>query len=154
MLYIFDLDGTLTPQRPSSTAPFERVLLPGVADKCAALRKAGHVLAIASNQGGARRDKPGRLTIGAIQAQMRWIRQQLGISAVRFAIGDSRKKPSPAMLVQLMSEFATDAADTVFVGDAETDRQAAEAAGVRFVWASEFFTTAAPLKPGRIRNDE
>ena len=28
----------------------------------------------------------------------------------------------------------------LFVGDRETDRQAAEAAGCRFAWAEEFFT--------------
>jgi phosphoglycolate phosphatase-like HAD superfamily hydrolase len=30
--------------------------------------------------------------------------------------------------------------ETLFVGDFETDQQAAENAGVRFSWAEEFFT--------------
>lgn len=29
--------------------------------------------------------------------------------------------------------------ETLFVGDQETDRQAAEAAGVEFIWAKGFF---------------
>jgi phosphoglycolate phosphatase-like HAD superfamily hydrolase len=29
--------------------------------------------------------------------------------------------------------------ETIFIGDMETDRQAAEAAGVKFIWAWEFF---------------
>ncbi len=33
-LVIFDLDGTLTPQRPASTADFERKLCRGIAERC------------------------------------------------------------------------------------------------------------------------
>ena len=48
-LYLFDADGTLTPLRGSSVAEFSFELLPGVAEKCADLRK-GNYLAIVSNQ--------------------------------------------------------------------------------------------------------
>ncbi len=136
-LIIFDMDGTLTPQRPSSTAPFERVLLPGVAAKCSQLRQAGIVLTVASNQGGGKRTRPGRLTFGAIQGQMAWLRRDLGGSAVRYSIS-RRKKPNPAMLIELIALFGVSTEETIFMGDAETDRQAAEAAGVQFIYASEF----------------
>jgi hydroxymethylpyrimidine pyrophosphatase-like HAD family hydrolase len=45
-LFIFDLDGTLTPQRPSSTTPFRHTLLPRVRETCIALRARGHTLAV------------------------------------------------------------------------------------------------------------
>lgn len=139
MLFIFDLDGTLTPQRPASNAPFERMLLAGVKEKCAALRQAGARLAIASNQGGAKLSKADRLTIGQIQAQVVWIRSELQVDVVRFAIGDKRKKPSPAMLLEICHEWQVPPEDVVFVGDATTDKEAAMAAGVKFCFAEDFF---------------
>jgi len=53
-LYIFDKDGTIVGglgDRPANT-PAEQVPLPGVVEKLAKLRAAGHKLAIATNQGG------------------------------------------------------------------------------------------------------
>lgn len=138
-LYILDADGTVTPLRGSSTAPFERVLLPGVAQKCADLLTQGHTLALASNQGGARPDRPGRRTIGDVLAQLRWTACAIGASAFRFAIQGERYKPGPAMINELRQALGFEANETVFIGDWDTDRQAAEAAGVRFEWASNFF---------------
>ena len=141
MLYILDADGTLTAQRGGSAGPFEQTLLPGVAQKCAALREQGHVLSLASNQGGARWDKDGRRTIGAVHAQLRWTARAIGAVAYKFAVNkaNGRYKPSPAMLIELMRELGFDADETIFIGDQETDRQAAEAACVRFIWADKFF---------------
>ena len=141
MLYIFDADGTITPLRGSSTAPFKRVLLSDVAQKCATLRAQGHTLALASNQGGARPGRPGRRTIGDVLAQMRWTARTIGTSAFRFAIDKhgGRYKPSPAMINELMQGLGFEADDVVYVGDRDTDRAAAEAAGVQFAWANDFF---------------
>ena len=136
---IFDLDGTLTPQRPASNSPFSHILLPNVREKLTELRAAGCRFAIASNQGGAKRNKPNRLTVGAILAQMGWARHELGIDIIRFAISDNYKKPNPAMLLEICREWNISPTDAVFVGDAETDRQAAFAAGIKFIYAKEFF---------------
>jgi D-glycero-D-manno-heptose 1,7-bisphosphate phosphatase len=137
MLVIFDLDGTLTPQRPSSTAAFEFKLLPGVREKCARLRAQGHVLAVATNQGGLRKGLDEREVMQVLE----WTRRELGVSAYRYASGRTpgRKKPAPGMLVELMRELGFPPDETTFVGDAESDRLAALAAGVRFAWAKEFF---------------
>lgn len=97
-LVIFDLDGTLTPQRSSSTAPFERRLLPGVAERCRELLSAGHALAVASNQGGVARGLPAAV----VEAHLAWVGSELGIAAWRFAWEPERKKPAAAMLVELM----------------------------------------------------
>jgi len=138
-LAIFDMDGTLTPQRPSSTAPFCRELLPGVREKLEELRAARVHLAVVTNQGGARRGRVPRLTVGAVLAQLRWLKQELGIEEVRFATKPPRKKPAPAMLLELMDTFGISPDETLFVGDAETDREAAKRAGCRFAWAEDFF---------------
>ena len=138
-LIIFDMDGTLTPDRPSSTAAFERKLLPPVQASLAELKARGIILALATNQGGARRGRAGRLTTGAVLAQLRWLSAELGLEATRYATTPERQKPSPAMLIELMQQVGVTAGETLFVGNSETDRQAALAAGVQFAYAHEFF---------------
>ena len=138
-LAIFDLDGTLSPQRPYSTAPFQRILLPIVSDKLATLRQQGIFLAVATNQGGADRQRSARLSIGAVQAHLRWLRHELGLHAVKFATTVARKKPNPTMLIELMSQFNVAPNETLFVGDSETDQQAAGAACIPFIYAEVFF---------------
>jgi HAD superfamily hydrolase (TIGR01662 family) len=135
-LVIFDADGTLTPQRAGPTGPFEPRLLPGVAEKCAKLRAAGVALAVASNQ--LQRRDPNDLL-----GQIEWTKRALGIARFNFETDEARQKPSPAMLRELMEVFGVCVADTMFVGDQETDKQAAEAAGVDFAWASDFFAQSA-----------
>lgn len=49
------------------------------------------------------------------------------------------RKPSAGMLLQAMIDTNVSAANTIMVGDSEEDFKAAEAAGVRFVYAKEFF---------------
>jgi len=44
-----------------------------------------------------------------------------------------RPKPHPDMLLKCMDHFGVDAREAVYVGDQETDRQSADAAGMRFV---------------------
>jgi len=38
-----------------------------------------------------------------------------------------------------MDAFGVSKADTVYIGDMDSDQQAAEAAGVQFMWAKDFF---------------
>ncbi len=139
MLFIFDVDGTLSPYRSSSTAPFERLLLPGVEKKCKQLLSSGHVLVIASNQSGARRGRENRLTSGAVHGYLRWLCKRLGITAYKFAIAAHRKKPSPTMLFELMYEMGFELTETIFIGDSQSDKEAADVAGCRFEWAEVFF---------------
>jgi HAD superfamily hydrolase (TIGR01662 family) len=129
-LHLFDADGTLTPLRGSTTAPFSFELLPSVAEKCAGL---DGKLAIISNQSA-------RRPIDDIRVQLGWTAEQIDASLVLWAATEDRRKPAPAMLIEAMRWFGVDPEETVMVGDWETDRQAAEAAGVEFVWAAEFFS--------------
>lgn len=135
-LVIFDLDGTLTPQRSSSVAPFERALLPGVLEKCAELHAGGALLAVASNQGGIAKG----LHIDEVDEHMSWLKDLLGIHEWRCAIvSGQRKKPGPGMLLELMAHFGAAAEETLFVGDSDADRLAAAAAGVAYADARSFF---------------
>lgn len=154
-LVIFDKDNTLIAacgKRPAN-APAEQVPLPGVVAKLAQLRSLGYKLAIASNQGGV---AWGFLTESQAQALVKDAARKVGgvdfwrcccydeRAVVRnpsspFAQPSRRRKPAPGMLREIMRVAQVTPAQTMMVGDQESDRQAAEAAGVRFVWAKEFF---------------
>ena len=140
LLLILDVDGTLTPFRQGSTGPFVRRLLPGVEEAVQKAQEAGAIIVLASNQGGARRDRPGgRLTIGQVQAHLRWLVKRLGLDGYKFAVNPGlRKKPQPGMLVEWMQELGVPPESTVFVGDSESDRDAAHAARCQFMWADEW----------------
>ena len=150
MLYIFDKDDTLIhslPGRPANT-PEEQVVMEGVKEKIQELKADGHDLAIASNQGGV---AFGHMTSAELVAVMRDASEKTGIESwsvcphhpegtiERMAYNCRRRKPSPGMLIDIMDWFKASASDTLFVGDSDTDRQAAQNAGVAFEWADEFF---------------
>lgn len=151
MLYIFDKDGTLVEQingeRPPNSLAEQKVI-PGVVEKCQALIAEGHLLAVASNQGGV---AFGFITAVEAHAMVKQIADTIGATAYAVCVThpngkkkaarrESRfRKPNAGMLEYLMDAFGVAAADTVYVGDMDTDQEAAEAVGVRFVWASEFF---------------
>jgi D-glycero-D-manno-heptose 1,7-bisphosphate phosphatase len=149
-LVIFDKDGTLIAShgnRPAN-AIAEQELLPGVAEMCAALRAEGHTLAIASNQGG--------VAFGFITASQAYglVAHAARLIGARdfavcphhpqgkleaYAIECECRKPKPGMLLSLMERLGYSADDTIYIGDQESDRQAAREAGVEFIHANDFF---------------
>ncbi len=153
-LYCFDLDGTIRRARlfPMLGSLFtwdQRVLL-GRRERLQALKRAGHHLAAASNQGAC---AFGLLSLARAQRIAAETNRQLGdvFDAVFLCPHHPRgwrrpyhracpcRKPAPGMLLQAMEQFRTHPAATTFVGDRPTDAAAARAAGVRFIWASDFF---------------
>lgn len=151
-LFIFDADDTLrrttVPGKPCPHQPGEWALLPGVAEVLRSIPwgPAGPFLGIASNQD--------QVAYGWLSAKMA---QQLLADMVLEAIGEIRprpcirfcphalevdcdcRKPAPGMLQSIMAHFGVAAGETLFVGNAGSDREAAARAGVGFVWAWEFF---------------
>lgn len=55
------------------------------------------------------------------------------------AVDCPNRKPAAGAILTALGRFGARARDCLLVGDQETDRMAAEAGGVPFVWASEFF---------------
>lgn len=53
--------------------------------------------------------------------------------------GDDGRKPAPAMIFRAQGAAGVDPGETLMVGDRDEDSGAAEAAGVDFVLAEEFF---------------
>ena len=158
MLYIFDKDGTLVEElpdpklgtRPANT-PEEQRLIPGVYDKIAELKAAGHHIWIASNQGGV---SWGFITYRQAIDVMADACNKIGIIRNNYAFCpyDERgkfaseysqwkhyRKPLPGM-IEAIADYEGESRDRViYIGDHDTDRQAAEAAGVKFMWAKDFF---------------
>lgn len=168
MLYIFDRDGTLTITKSGRPCPNnlnDQELLPGVATKLKELKESGHFLGIASNQGGVGWGYMTEEGAFAISAETKgllepkdWIWGRVGenpfISAYKMSFykADSQEvrrgvslapKPSPAMLLSIISslrgEKGCEKENTVFVGNAFSDEEAARRAGVKYEWAHEFF---------------
>jgi HAD superfamily hydrolase (TIGR01662 family) len=52
------------------------------------------------------------------------------------------RKPLPGMLLAAGQYFNLNLDALVFVGDHQTDAEAAEAAGIQFIWAEKFFSTS------------
>ncbi len=161
-LYIFDKDGTLVQKlrtrvgkKRSAEDPEEQVLIEGAFEKIARLRRAGHRLAIASNQTSVAR---GIITYRQAAEIMQNCADKVGgVDAWRFspfdpkakltlkgknnpyAREDPSRKPNPGMVLDLMKELGCTPKDTVMVGDSDIDKKAAKNAGVRFIKAKKFF---------------
>lgn len=155
MLVILDKDGTLVGplEGPPASSTWQQQPLDGVVQKLTALRAQGHALAIATNQGGVAwgfisRSQAYRLAhdaaekVGGVDAVAVCCYHPGAVArnpASPYAKASPRRKPAPGMILDLMRRLGYGPADTIYVGDYDTDRQAAETAGVRFIWAQEFF---------------
>jgi D-glycero-D-manno-heptose 1,7-bisphosphate phosphatase len=156
-LVVFDADGTLRwttragqrcPHRPD-----EWRLMPNVRDTLRGMRwgPGGRALAVASNQndvaegllsaGMARRLLEATLAeaIGCVPAGT-----AIELCACALWSGCACRKPAPGLLLRAMARQHATADETLFVGDLDTDREAARRAGVRFAWAAAFFGRPSP----------
>ncbi len=170
-LYIFDKDGTLVQFVHTkigiprcATKPEEQVLIQGVFEKVQKLRAAGHLIAIASNQTDVAR---GVTTLDQSKELLRNCAAKVGgVDAWRmspydpkgkpklngksnpFAHDDPSRKPHPGMILAIMKELGCTPAQTTMIGDKKMDHDAAEAAGVRFIRAKDFFKNKKGRKHG------
>jgi HAD superfamily hydrolase (TIGR01662 family) len=141
-LVILDLDGTLTSLRLSPVHDAPLVLLPNVAGTLAELAAEGVTLAVATNQmTGMFRGRP--YTKAAIEERLDEVAALLPMIPRHLMRvgrpGTAGWKPSPDMLLSLLEETGTGRRRALFVGDSESDREAAGSAGVRFAWAWDYF---------------
>jgi D-glycero-D-manno-heptose 1,7-bisphosphate phosphatase len=151
-LIIFDADGTLrrTTRKglPCPNVPGEWELIPGVAEYLADLRRARPdlVFGIASDQGGV---GLGYLSLDSARGMLEeTARQAHGYQPPGPALqicphapreGCVCRKPAPKMLQRIAVYYFIGQERTLYVGDMESDRLAAERAGMQFEWAWEFF---------------
>lgn len=163
-LAIFDIDGTITqikaevlekyPKRVTPNYPNEQEPIPGVPEKLAALQAEGITIALATNRGG--------VAWGYTPIKLAWklareAGELCGIpdaavylcpyhakargkrAVAEYAIEHECRKPNPGMLLEAMKDAGISASDTIFVGDRDSDKEAAQNAGVEFYWAEDFF---------------
>ncbi len=153
-LVIFDADNTLrrtlVPGQPCPRAPNEWELLPGVAQRMRAIAwgSGGVWLGVASNQDqvayGYLSEATARdLLTEMISAASGHIPPPDAIQLCPHAVDAdcACRKPAPGMLLNIIHSYRMSTEDTLFVGDAATDREAARRAGVSFCAASEFFSS-------------
>jgi D-glycero-D-manno-heptose 1,7-bisphosphate phosphatase len=160
-LVVFDKDGTLVKgvigKNGKSHCPDTletQEYFDDVESKCAELVRGGAILTVSSNQGGVAFSI---LTSDEADLLVRAATEYIGGLGYRVSFyhpngkiapwnQDHRtRKPAPGMLFDLMEQCEFTSANTVMVGDWDTDKQAAEAAGCAFIWANDFFERSNPF---------
>lgn len=153
MFFIFDKDGTLTQSKSGKefcNSVDDQELIPGVLETLAEIREQepNAQFLIASNQGGV---AFGHLTLeeanAMVQKALSDINGSLSVfcpehpdgTVVPYNVPSQYRKPAPGMILYLMSELDADPEAVMYIGDRPEDEQAAEAAGITFQWANDFF---------------
>jgi histidinol-phosphate phosphatase family protein len=151
-LIIFDADGTLrrttVAGKPCPHAPGEWELMPKVKEALSSVdwRERGLALGVASNQD--------QVAYGHLSERMAYqLLEEMIVAAtgcdpaivtIKFCphaleVDCDCRKPQPGMLVEIIRSRGVAPVETMFVGDSEADCEAAQRAGVLFVWARDFF---------------
>jgi D-glycero-D-manno-heptose 1,7-bisphosphate phosphatase len=150
-----DLDGTVRDTlsgRVHPLEPWDQRLLRGVPERLAEYRARGYAIVGVTNQGGV---GLGLLSEGDVEAINQHLTEVLapGLFALvlycpyhpyarrqLYRTQADCRKPRPGMAFEARDRLGLSLADSVMVGDMETDRQFAHNAGIgRFYWAHEFF---------------
>jgi D-glycero-D-manno-heptose 1,7-bisphosphate phosphatase len=163
-LAIFDIDGTITEIKPEIKARKPRMVtpntfgeqqpIPGVVEGLEKLSQEGVPIALATNRGGV---AFGYNSLEEAESLAQEAADLCGIpdakiyvcpyhekargprANLQFARKDDCRKPNPGMLNQALADFGISPEQAFFVGDKDTDQQAAESLGMHFFWADEFF---------------
>jgi D-glycero-D-manno-heptose 1,7-bisphosphate phosphatase len=142
-----DLDDTVrrttAKGRPFPKHPSEQELLEGRYDKIWDYKNRGYKILGVSNQGGV---GMGVVTKKEVEACLHDLNQKLdgAFDNIVYAPAhpekdDPFRKPNPGMIHALKEKHSVDLKRSIMVGDRDSDRLAAERAGVKFVWAKDFF---------------
>lgn len=156
-LVVFDADGTLrratVPGRVCPWGPDEWEPLPGIREALAGVRwgDGGLLLGLASNQdqvfyGHLSAGMARRLLLDAAEAATGHRPPEGAARLCPHAMdaGCGCRKPAPGLLREAMAFYGARAGETLFVGDAGTDREAAARAGVAFLHVAELLARGGP----------
>ncbi len=150
-----DRDGVLNRAIARNGRPFapsrldEVELLPGVADACAALRRAGYVLVVVTNQPEISR---GGIDPADLDAMNEWIAEAAGVDHVRVCPHDDAdechcRKPRPGLILDAATELGLDLGRSWMVGDRWRDVAAGQGAGVRCIFIDHGWDEQRPHEP-------
>lgn len=158
VLYIFDIDGTLIRSfmREGARDRYDDIeLLPKRVKMLRSLAYHGAEFALATNQGGVAFgyqstdqvwDKIGRLT-GQLEGfysrpvsyHVCFHHPKATVVGLNDPVACQRRKPSGEMLLEACQAHRLSKENALYIGDMETDQQAAEAAGISYCDAEDFF---------------
>ncbi len=150
-LVIFDVDGTLVTTKSGET--FRKTAddwqwLPGRLETLKVLQAQGVHLGIATNQGGVAFGYLDPIQIGE---EIQKVADAIGAEYVgvwcyhpdasipQWRLKSDMRKPGPGMLQAAMQWYHVEPIHTLMIGDMKDDKQAAQNAGVAFMWGDEFF---------------
>lgn len=133
MLILLDRDGVINHDMPSGVHNLAMfTIIPRALDAIAALCNAGHTLCVVTNQSSVGR---GWMSLEALEEIHRYLHDTVlqtggNIAAIYAAIDapdapSHRRKPAPDMLLEAMRDFQTSPQDTLLIGDAMRDLEAA-----------------------------
>jgi D-glycero-D-manno-heptose 1,7-bisphosphate phosphatase len=132
------------PYPPSSAEVVE--ILPGVGAALAALRHAGYVLIVVTNQPDVARGTQSREAIDAIHARLS---AELPLDAIYACFHDDGdacacRKPKPGLLVNAAQDLGIDLSASFMVGDRWRDTDAGAAAGCRTIFIDRGYSERSP----------
>jgi D-glycero-D-manno-heptose 1,7-bisphosphate phosphatase len=141
MLVLLDRDGVLNEDRTDSVkSPAEYRAITGSTEAVSALNREGHTVAVVTNQAVVGRGTIDETMLAQIHKKMQAILDREGarLDAVLVCTdppwaATGRRKPAPGMLIEAMTQFNARAEDTVMIGDARRDLEAAATAGCRSI---------------------
>ncbi len=137
-LIILDRDGVINADSDEYVkSADEWQPLPGSIAAIAALKKAGFLVAVATNQSGIGRGLFGLDALKAMHEKLATLlsAQDVVLDALLYCPhgpteGCACRKPAPGMIKDLLAQFSTPPEQAVVIGDSLRDLQAASAAGV------------------------
>ena len=137
MLIILDRDGVINQDSPYHIkTPEEWTPVPGSIEAIAALKSAGHQVAIATNQSGVSKGLYSLELMNAIHEKMKKLLLDLDTELDYLAICTHHpndlckcRKPEPGMLFEISKALNTPLEGAWFIGDSYRDLQAAWACG-------------------------
>lgn len=135
------------PYAPVSIEQFE--LLPGVVEAIAALKNAGFLVIVVTNQPDVSNGLVAREVVEAMDAR---VRQDCKVDDIRVcyhtdADGCGCRKPKPGLLVDAARDWSVDLTRSYMVGDRWRDIGAGQAAGCRTVWIDCGYSEMKPENP-------
>ena len=154
----FDRDGTLMEDTGYCGDPSLVRLYPGVPTALAALKRAGFLVFVITNQSGIGRGLITEDQYHAVQAEFL---RQIGAHTIdaSYYCSDapgtpsSRRKPEPGMVLEAAADFGVDLPESYVIGDKAGDIECGRRAGTRTIQVLTGYGREQPAKPDLVAAD-
>jgi D-glycero-D-manno-heptose 1,7-bisphosphate phosphatase len=143
---LLDLDDTVrttTTGKPCPNRPDEQKVMPGRQEKIKKYIDKGYKIVAVTNQGGIglgyMTEKQCKECLSDIDHKLGGVFDKMYFAPAPPKAGHPLTKPNPGMILKAEKELNLDLSKCIMVGDRDSDKGAAENAGVKFEWAKDFF---------------